>query len=312
MEIKKIILFELNILWSEIYTTNNPDLENDLLKSDEVIGDGLDMVLVHNFDYEALPDNRWEFYSDMTMRLPDVASITIRSQFQILAEDFDWDLFFNEEILNPLIEAALNATTDSFKYFCQENNLILPGDMSKEGYKVGEEMVKRLCKDLVTQYFNHRKFYDIDNEININKIALICPMGTTMNISLNLTFLVMDEILFNNKNFNRKQNRDVFFEYVPEMKYNSLRMKCIQIGKHDVTLTGADEFFFMKCITCAVQMLVGDKSDFLIPVLEERNVTREVQGIFFKSASKLVDLYNSLPEEKGFNEEKFEWNKMIQ
>ncbi len=312
MEIKEIILFELNTLWSEIYTTDNPDLENDMAKSDEFIGDGLDMVLVNNFDYEELPDNRYEFYSDLTMRLPDVASITIRSQFQIVAEDFDWDQFFDKNILNPIIEAALNATTDSFKDFCQENNLTIPGTMSEKEYTVGKEMVEQLCKDLVNQYFNHRKFYDIDNGERIKKIALICPMGTTMNISLNITFLVMDEILFNNKNFNRNHNRDIFFKYVPEMKYNSLRMKCIQIGKHDVTLTEADEYFFLKCITCVVQILIGDKYDYLIPILEERNVTREVQDIFFKSASKLIEIFNSLPAEKGYKEEKIEWNKLIQ
>jgi hypothetical protein len=311
MNIKEIILFDLNILWYEIYTTDNPNFENDSAISGEIVDDGLDMVLINNFDYATLPDNRREFYSDMTMRLPKVASVTIRSQFKIVAEDFDWDLFFDVDILNQIIAVALESTTTAFKDICKENAVVLPPEMTKEEYKADEKMTKQLCKDLVSQYFNNRKLYDIANEKQLKNIGLTCPMGNTMNISLNITFLVMDEILFNNKNFNRRHNRDAFFKYVPEMKYNSLRMKCIQIGQHDVQLTEMDVHFFLKCIDCAVHMLVGDKCDFLIPVLEQRNVTREVQGIFFKSAGKLFAIYNDMPAEKDYKEEKIEWDKLI-
>lgn len=299
--------------WIDIYTTDNPDLEINLARSDEHLEDGFDMSLINNFDYETLPGNRREFYSDLTMRMPNVASITIRSQFQIVAEDFDWDLFFAEDILYPLIEAALNSTTNSFKSICQNNHLQLPTLMLEEGYTVGEEMVKQLCKGIVDQYFNNRRQYNIENKEAIETIALECPMGTTMNISLNVTFMLLDEILFNNKHFKKKQNRAIFFTYVPEMKYNTLRMKCIQIGKHDVKLTQMDVYFFLKCIDCAVQMLVGDKSDYLIAGVDPQNITPKIQHVLFKSASELFAIYNNNPKDKNsLNEEKLEWNKLIQ
>jgi hypothetical protein len=40
-------------------------------------------------------------------------------------------------------------------------------------------------------------------------------------------------------------------------------------------------------------------------------VTREVQGIFFKSAGTLFAIYNDMPAEKDYKEEKIEWDKLI-
>lgn len=309
----QVELFEEDILWFEQYSAENVDTEFDFEpeNDDEQDGAAPMMRIGSLFDYVTLPDNKWEFYSDISVKLPQVAAVMVRSQYSVYSEDFEWDHLFSLENLRPIISNALMNALVEFRLLCIQNEVDLSPEMREKDPEVTSEMIEGVCGNIVDEYLSHRKRYDIANEAALKEIELRCPSSNATNITLNLTFLVMEQILFNNTRFNRRHNREIFFPVVPEMKFYSLRMKCIQIGKHEVAMTAEDVHYFLICMDCALQTVLGDKGDRVIPVLEERGANDAVQQIWFKSATDLVNVCRQSVEDSIERKEKFDWNKMI-
>ena len=309
----KVVLFEKNTLWFEKYSSQNLDTEIDFEMNEDVDSNGdVPLMKVSSlFDYAILPDDKWEFYSDISVKLPHLAAVMIRSQYSVHSEDFEWDHLFIVENVKPIITNSINNALLEFRNICIENLVNLTPEMKEKDPEVTEEMIEMVCNNMVEQYFTIRKPNDIENGEAFTEIELKCPKAGFTDVTLNLTFLIMEQILFNNIGFNRRHNREVFFRIVPEMKFYSLRMKCIQIGEHDVDLTIMDVHLFLICMDCALQMILGDKADSLIPVLEQRGVTNETQMLWFKSATDLVNACRDSVQDSIERKEKYEWNKLI-
>jgi len=305
----KIELFQLNHLWHDIYSPQNPDL-NGTPGEDieaETPGKGPIIQLAHNYDYETLPDNNFHFYSDITLRLPNIVSVTIRSQYKIISEEFEWDNLFSVEIINAILSNAIDNTIRNLTSFCKQNLPELSIDITKEQTSITDETINVISKDVVDTYFNYRKMDDINNAPMLRTIGLVCPDTNEMKNTLNLTFHILDQILFNNLSFQRLKNQDVFFDIVPMVKYHSLRLKCLQIQQQEVELSQVDVHFFLRCVDCAVQMLLGDKAEYLIRELAQHGVNDEIQSVFFKNTTRLFDMYANSHE----LEEKHDWMRLI-
>lgn len=308
----KIELFEKNTLWFEKYSPENMDTEIDLEMIEDEGPDAVPMMKVGNlFDYATVSDGHWEFYSDISVKLPHLAAVMIRSQYKIYSEDFRWDDFFSVENVKPVLTNAINNALYEFRHICIKNSVALTSEMMAEDPVVPDEAIHKVCEHVVYEYVTHRKIFDTANSEALREIELRCPSTWPVDITLNLTFLVMEQILFNHRGFNRHHNREVFFSIVPEMKFYSLRMKSIQIGQHNVDFTVMDVHYFLICMDCALQMVLGDKADLLLPVLEERGATDEVQKMWFKSATDLVNACRESVEDSIERNEKFDWSKMI-
>lgn len=309
----QVELFEEDILWFEQYSEENLDTETDFyMNKDDEPDDVAPMMRIGNlFDYATLPDNKWEFYCDISVKLPHMAAVLVRSQYSIYAEDFEWDHLFVVENLRVIISNAIMNGLVQFRQMCIKSEVDLSPEMKEKDPEVTDEMIEGVCGHIIDEYWTNRKPYDTTNAGALTEVELNCPSASSANLTLNLTFLVMEQILFNNRRFNRLHNREVFFEVVPEMKFYSLRMKCIQIGKHDVALTVEDVHYFLICMDCALQMVLGDKGDRLIPVLEEHGVTDAAQQMWFKSASELLNICRASVEESIQHKEKFDWSNLI-
>jgi len=309
----EIELFEKNTLWFEKFTPENLDTEIDIEINED--GENVDVDTQFKlgclFDYATFPDNKWEFYCDVFVKLPHVAAVMIRSQYKVYSADFEWDNLFIVENIKPVLTDSITNALIDFKDICIENSVALTTEIIQTNPELPDEMIDLVCKNSVDEYLTHRKPNDIVNSQALKEIELRCPMSLHINITLNLTFLVMEQILFNNNGFNRRQNQEVFFKIVPEVKFYTLRMKCIQIGQHQVDLTVMDVHFFLICLDCAIQIVLGDKGDSLIPVLEQRGVTDEIQKVWFKSATDLLHTSRKSVADSMERDEKFEWSKMI-
>jgi hypothetical protein len=309
----EVVLFEKNILWFEKYSDENLDTEMDFeMEGENGSGDASSMLKIGSlYDYATLPDNRREFYSDISVKLPHMASVMIRMQFNVIAEVFHWDYLFTVENIKPILTMSIDSALKEFRYICIKQDVDLAPKMKTTDPQVPEELIDQLCENTVEEYFTHRKPYDTANALAMSEIEISCPPTDPVNITLNLTFLVMEQILFNHHGFNRRHNREVFFEIVPEMKFNSLRMKCIQIMKHKVDLTVVDLHYFLICMDCAIQTALGDKGHLLTQVMEERGANSDVQNLWYKNASELIKACRGSVETSIKRAEKFDWSKMI-
>lgn len=306
-------LFEKNILWFEKYSAENIDTEIDLnMNIIDDVSESTPLLRISNlFDYAILPDNKWEFYSDIAVKFPHVASVMVRSQYHIISDNFKWDILFDLEKLRAIIYNSITNALLEFRLICKKFDVELTDEMKDKDPEITDEMIIGVCENIIHEYNTLRKPYDLANENEITVIELICPSSSSISITLNLTFLVMEQILFNNLGFNRAQNRDAFFAIVPEMKFYTLRMKCIQIGKHEVKMTSEDVHYFLICMDCALQTLLGENGDLLTPVLESKNITVDVQNTWFKSAAELMKVCRQSVEDSIQRNEKFDWGTLI-
>ncbi|WP_243346052.1 hypothetical protein [Parabacteroides sp. FAFU027] len=307
----EVVLFEKNILWYEIYSAECPDTEIDLETMEDQDSENPMMKLGSMYDYAILEDNSREFYTDIIVKLPHTAAMMMRSQYSIKADGFEWEYLFYPERLKPIVYDALMNSMIEFRAFCADKGVKLPAEMLAQEPELTDEMVDGVCYNFVEDYNSYRKIYDAANADAQKEIELNCPRSNGAIVTLNLTFLVMEQILFYNRRFNRAHNREAFFNVVPEMKFNTLRMKCIQIGQHPVALTVEDIHYFLICMDCALQMILGDKADYLTPVLQQRGVTEEVQQMWFKNASQLLNACRKSVEDSTRKGEKFDWSGMI-
>lgn len=306
-------LFEKNILWFEKFSPENMDTEIDLnMDVLNVENESTPMLRISNlFDYAILPNNKREFYSDIAVKFPHVAAVMVRSQYHISSDNFEWDHLFELDKLRVIIYNSIINALLEFRIICQKNDVELLDEMKEKDPEITDEMIIGVCENIIYEYNTIRKPYDLENEDGLREIELNCPSSSSIILTLNLTFLVMEQVLFNNSAFNRPHNRDKFFEIVPEMKFYSLRMKCIQIGKHAVELTAEDVHYFLICMDCALQTLLGDKGDYLIPALESRGVTDDAQQKWFTSAAELIKVCRQSVEDSIQRNEKFNWGTLI-
>jgi len=310
MDTIEVNLFQVDYLWHHIFTPESPDFEEDVSEEEEeaIGGEGSIMELVHNFDYATLPDNKCEFYSDVTIRFPMVAAVCMRSQFRVEAQAFDWDIFFTKENIRDVLSTAIVNTLKGLRDICQQNGVALPPEINTPSPMVTEEMLLPIIEDTVRIYFEMRKPNYLSNYPMQETIQLKCAPTRDSILVFNIVFFVLDEVLFKNRSFRWKHNQDVFFKQVPEMKYTSLKMKCQKIMHEEVQLTQMDVTFFIRCLQCTVQLLLGDKGDSFFPALEEKNVNSELQKVFFKNADQLINMFPHNPE---IDEPQVDWDKEI-
>lgn len=287
----EIQLTNVVYMWTEIYSERNPDFEavSPLFSNDDEEG-GMHILLTNNFDYDDFTDNEWHFYHYLGIRMPRLARITLRLDYLIVGEIYSWEVLFEKHNITQIVSHSVDRTVKAFKEFCSTNGLDLSPDFALRPEEI-DDMEKTLSEGMTEAYHTHRKDHDRINYEAQHTVSLQCPQSTKINVTLNLAFLVMDEVLFDNTAFKRNHNRDVFFEQVPECRYYTLKMKCMKINRQQVDLTILDTKLFLIVLDCSLQILLGDKVDFLIPVLDGRGAVEKVRDIFFKSATELFNLF---------------------
>lgn len=303
----ELVLKDWVYMWTEVFSAANPDLEtaNDILDTDaDYMGDSL--AINNNYDYEIISDTECHFYHYLGMRLPHVARIMLRLDYVVSDKMSSMIALFNRNVLPDIVAFSVEQTVQSFKDFCIKEGIKL-SPLFKIEPDVIEDLKHSLTEGMIDTYINHRKQHDIDCYKGEHTIALNCPQSNSINITLNVSFLIIDEILFDNIGFKRNSNRDLFFEKVPECRYYTLKMKCIQISNHPVDLTVVDVQLYLIILDCSLQMLLGDNADKLIPILEERGANKDVRDIFFKSATELFNMYKN----SAITPAPTDWNALI-
>ena len=275
------------ILWFEAYHPNHPEVLLADYDPDE-----LELDVAGNFDYEITDDNLRHIYIDLETKVVPYGAIFVRSDFEFELNGDTWDDYFTHDFLYPMVKLSLQESGDAFKEACEEEQITLPRDIP-----VQDKFIISICESVIDLYFTIFKPYDLANAELRNTIAFDCPQCNAAFITMQGTFLVIDEIIYHNPLFNRKHNQHVFGNYVPLMKYNTLRAKCMDIVKHPVKLSSYNTILFYTCVDCAMQMLLGDKSDVLAIACDARGMTSEVRTLFYRLATELFDMVYKNPDQ---------------
>jgi hypothetical protein len=263
----------------------------------------------YNFDYEKLSGNIWRIYIDINL-IYQSADIMVRTAFQFVDNELNWDDVFVGDMIEPMVNMALQKCYGGFIQLCKSNGIVIPDEI-----EIKDDMIPSISDGIINQYFNYRKIQDEENEYMINNIGFKCTSGNDTIIMLKSTFLVIDEFLFNNDKFNKLQNRKAFGNVVPLPRYMTLKMNCAKIDEQDVQLSFFDTVMFSECLDCALQMLLGNKASKLRAALKRGGINEEIQTAYFKLGTalftQLKEMLSSTNSRIINLENQYNWNNLL-
>ncbi len=293
----KAQLFRSTYLWFE---PNNEPKEN---------GAAANISISNNFDYEKLPDGTMRIYLDVSFKYLR-ASILVRSGFQFKNKSILWDNVFVADVINPMVNLAIQKCYQRFTEQCMENHIESP-----VSFEADEKTIQSITNGIIKQYFTYRKSDDKANEYLIENIGLEFNPGTDSEITIKGTFLIIDEILYHNSKFDKENNQKVFGNIYPLPRYFTIKLNCLEIEEHPVKLSFFDSIMFYQYIDCALQMLLGNKSAILIPAIEALGMNKEIQDSFLKNGTALFKQLNDMLENSNSRitniENRMNWNSLI-
>ena len=300
-----IQLVRSNFIWFEVYYPNHPEV----IKSDY---DGINpmMDFCGNFDYESLPADFRHVYIDIEMKMMPMGGIMVRSDFEFESKEFSCDDIFTVGFIHPMVRLSILESITAFEEQCEAFRINLP-------YKIplSEEVASSICEEIVDHYIDYRKPHDIVNDYLMSSAGLECRQSNATIVIIKGTFLIIDQLIYTNPQFDRKHNLKALINFVPEQKYITIRMNCMEIVKHPVKLSLYDSILFYTCVDCALQILLSDKSDLLIPTLEANGMTKPVRDAFFRYGTEFFNHLRKTAlnaDESITNlDEKQDWNKLL-
>jgi hypothetical protein len=295
-----------NLMWIELLDEFHPMVKNSKWEPGETTA-----IYTSNFDYERLPDNVYRIYIDIVLKVLPHAALCTRTSFECMHQSFSWDDTFTLEHLEPLVEKACDFCIKTFYIQCRELEMDFHDPVPPVSNKVST-----ISKEFIEMYNLHRKVNDMEYKELMESTGMSMTPGIIPALCTSYTFLIIDEVLYFNPKFKRMQNKENFCEILPEPIYFTIKMKCLESLHKEVDLSLYHTIFYLICLDCALQLLVGDHDSELIARLDELGYNKKSRQLFITEGSKLFKMFNDTIEKPNSILSKFElnfdWNQLIQ
>ena len=237
-------------------------------------------VISNNFDYEMLFDGTKRVYIDIGLQLNRV-EILYRIGIEFNGLEMEWDDVFSTDFIQPFVDNAVDYCYDGYCVYCDENNISRPDEIPLE-----PSLVASFTESIISRYVNYRSHDDIANAYLLQNVGLECETGSDTVLLMNCSFAILDQILFDSKAFNNAHNRNVFTDIIPLPRYLTIRDNCLLIEYDDVQLNVLDTIWLFQCFDCALQMLVGEKSDIIKEELKTKGFDNKKVRSYIKTGTK--------------------------
>lgn len=268
-----------------------------------------EVVATSNYDYEVLLDETKRIYLDIGIKT-NVLAMEYRTGFEFDGDELPWTNIFTPNFIHPLVDIAIKNSRQAYYDSCEEHDISYPHNI-----ELNEEFTESFTSSIIDQYVNHRRLNDEKNERAINTSGLEIEIGTDMDLLFECTFTIIDEILFTNPAFDRTHNIDVFTDHVYTQRYNTIKHCCLQPETDVIELNLFDTIMFLDSLACALQMLVGDKSDLLEAILESKGIDKEQTKSYIKIGTELFAQFCETLENSQARvmniENQPDWNRLI-
>lgn len=267
-----IRLYQSNVIWFHL----NDASTSILFSTDTAPGEG---KLNCGYDYEQVNGN-YRFHMDVGLQTMEADSL-FRVSFEFSFKKGTWDDIFSADFIHTMLEAALQKSLQGYHEQCISHQL------KPHTITFKDSTTKSIVGGMIERYFNYRKLDDINNSYLINTQGITFTSGNKTNILLKGTFIILDAFFYENTNFDNKHNLKVFEEIIPLTKYLTLKLKCMEIDAKPVKLSFLNFIFLLQSIDCAIKLLLGNKADILIPIVEQNGLDEECRNILIKGGTKL-------------------------
>lgn len=293
-----IELYQSHLFWF------NPASEADRILLDPEPGSKKINFAVE-YDYEEESPTLWKVYIDFMLDMETVANMGIRCCFEVAAAE---SLVFAPEAFAVMMETTLDRTFPTFEEECTAQHL----DYLRLETKDFADNILEMAKVCSENYYSSRKPNDAEN--NFEMIEGMRVSANTL-LVLRGTFVVLEQVLMFNPNFDLVHNRWEFSGVIPLSRYNTLKLKAVEEGREVIAFTWAEVVFLLICIDMALQLLVGDHLDTMSAGLDAAGLDEENRAIYLKSCDRLLADMKEKLQAAGVQiadlEDQHDWNAMI-
>src|SRR5665213_2154619 len=226
--------------------------------------DALQASLSFNFDYEYSHTDNWKIHLDFSLQILPLAAIKQRSSFSFSGED---KILFAPQVFEVMLDETIKNCVAAFKEQCILHNIKFDDDIDST-----PEMVKGLSDNAREQYETGAKPHRDKNNPMYDDGMRFTVGGNTL-LVMKGTYMIMDELLFLNPLFNHKHNLEALHSFggINEPHYETLKENCLELENGPIQLNWVQTVFFFICLDIALQMLISDHADTLIPTFMEKN-----------------------------------------
>jgi hypothetical protein len=293
----------LNVISS--YILHTEIFEPGLLPQTNEAGDNQAQVSFV-YDYERLPQDRWHFHADATIRFLPFAQVSTRSTFDTTCTAAE---LFHPNIVKLIVKTALDTVAAEF------GRLITTHRFATPNITVDDKMVEGFVPGVIDGYNSFGCKNDITNAPMKNTPGINFTQGSATALMLKGTFMIMDHVMYENPNFNLEHNREGVSQYVMPPCYETVKLKCIQIDKHAVQLSWFETLLLMFFMDGALQILLGDHADKLNPQMGKCGWTDAHSQRFVASCSEMLSTTKASMKEGGMTvnglPDTLDWNSII-
>jgi hypothetical protein len=258
------------------------------------------------FDYEIVTTGQWLVHIDIDIDFVGKAKSRVRTNYEVKCS---FEHLFTHESLDLLytkaIELCIAGFNDRYKKL-DDTYTALDADVFSEHIpRFVDEAIKRF----VARKDNDAMF--LGNEFNVISI----PKNDFFRFIITATFVIIDEVLYNNTAFDLTHNQEVFHAVIPSAHYYTVRFKCLEISEGDVKLVMSHNIAFHIFVDFAIQMLLDKHLDNLTSGIEARGLDTEQQQKFITFATQFLESSRKFNQEQGIEygnlDERYDWNAMI-
>jgi hypothetical protein len=308
----KINLAKKLIFMQELFGPQNPFVRNTLSPLEDEAEDLGPLVGIQcNTDFESIDDENW-FYSEVTFEVAGIARIVLRCEFLIDCDvEFGWGNLYQHGTIDVIIRASIEQAVSEIIRFCKESNVEDTDKVVPAMLLPPDDVMKPIYDNQIDIFFNSVLPFHEKHQESLNTTGMVCPPAINTELGLNVTFLIIDQVIYSDMRFNRQQNRKVFFEYVPEIKFNTMKLRSGTVRNNTVTFNEVEVTWLLRCMDCATQLMLGDYGDRFIPICEDRGINEKLRSMYFKS---ITEFFNSGPHSTSEiydNHKPVDWNRMI-
>jgi len=277
--------------------------ENEL-NQEEYCGMQLEAV----FDF-VFKDNLLNVFIDFRIKVPEFGDIFFRTSFLFKAENSKWNSLFTLTSTKQWLKQALQNTIDAFEEKSKDNGIDLPFNLASD-IKVTREMQK-----LLLSCYEKRIAVNEANSALLQIPGLEFEKGTSMDEVFRITFLILDEVLFHNQNFNVEENRLLFTNVFHYSCYLTFKNKCQQIFLHTIQLNLVELIMLFQCLDCAYILVTGKKATKLQAALDMYGYDKIKLKWYMSENQGVLAFYHQLQNDvKGYtftmNEDRT-WFKLL-
>lgn len=300
----QIRLYKSDILWFNVYHPS----QGDVIHSDYDERQPM-VTFSHNFDYETLSAVKKRFFLDIGMKFLPVGEIMFRSQFEFRFKG-GWKELMSPEFLDPMVRVGLDKCIQAFREKCLKTSHALSSSFS-----LPEAFIGDICNHMMDSYSNYRMSEDTSNQVMDTTQGLQFRSGKSILLIVSFTFMVIDAVLYNTDAFDRKHNQEQFGQLMPDVSYHSLKIKCMGLMEHKISLSLKQTVRFIQCLDFTLQMMMGDHEEKIMELLAPQGADKEVQDNFIAEGSNLLEYTTQSFKDSHAHlvdlDKKYDWNSLI-